>query len=147
MDSNEDIDKLLVHDEATENIVLQEDVLSTGDERTDNLLKEITSEEHSYKTKELFAVNPTDLENEFQDHSTLEDLPSSETTAESQDMFDNYAENQLEGDDMFGDEAFKPASEGNKDYCLEFFSYIPNSIQRTSKTLFPKACYCIGIPR
>lgn len=110
MDSNEDIDKLLVHDEATENIVLQEDVLSTGDERTDNLLKEITSEEHSYKTKELFAVNPTD-QNEFQDHSTLEDLPSSETTAESQDMFDNYAENQLEGDDMFGDEAFKPASE------------------------------------
>ena len=33
MDSNEDIDKLLVHDEVTETSVLQNDVLSTGNER------------------------------------------------------------------------------------------------------------------
>ena len=112
MDSNEDIDKLLVHDEATENDVLQEDVLSTGNERTDNLLKEITSEGHSYKSAELFAVNPADLENEFQDHNTLDEMLSSERTAEIEDMFERDAENQSEEDDQFGDDAFKPANEG-----------------------------------
>ena len=111
-DSNEDIDKLLVHDEATENAVLTDDVLHTGNERTDNLLKEITREEHPYKSAELFKVNPADLENEFQDHRTLEDLGSSEKTGEVEDMFKQDAENQKEEDDQFGDDAFKPASEG-----------------------------------
>ena len=111
-DSNEDIDKLLVHDEATENAVLTDDVLHTGNERTDNLLKEITREERPYKSAELFKVNPADLENEFQDHRTLEDLRSSEKTAEVEDMFKQDAENQKEEDDQFGDDAFKPASEG-----------------------------------
>ncbi|KAM7431597.1 Transforming acidic coiled-coil-containing protein 2 [Porites harrisoni] len=110
-DSNEDIDKLLVHDEATENAVLTDDVLHTGNERTDNLLKEITREEHPYKSAELFKVNPADLQNEFQDHRTLEDLSSSEKTAEVEDMFKQDAENQKEEDDQFGDDAFKPASE------------------------------------
>lgn len=111
IDSNEDIDKLLLHDEATETAVLTDDVLHTGNERTDNLLKEITSVEHSYKSAELFKVNPADLENEFQDHKTLDDLASSEKTAEVQDMFEQNAEDQLEEDDQFGDDAFKPASE------------------------------------
>ena len=123
MDSNEDIDKLLVHDELTENSVLQDDVLSTGNERTDNLLKEITSEEHPYKSAELFTVNPAELENEFQDNKTLDDLESSEKTAEVQDMFERDAEYQHdEEEDQFGDEAFKPASEGMK---LELFFIIP----------------------
>ena len=112
IDSNEDIDKLLVHDEATENSVLTDDVLHTGNERTDNLLKEITSVEHSYKSAGLFKVNPADLENEFQDHKTLDDLTSSEKTAEVQDMFERDAEEQQEEDDQFGDDAFRPASEG-----------------------------------
>ena len=112
IDSNEDIDKLLLHDEATETAVLTDDVLHTGNERTDNLLKEITSVEHSYKSAELFKVNPADLENEFQDHKTLDDLASSEKTAEVQDMFEQNAEDQWEEEDQFGDDAFKPASEG-----------------------------------
>lgn len=110
-DSNEDISKLLVHDEETEASVLQNDVLSTGNERTDNLLREITSEEHPYKTAELFAVNPIDLENEFQDHDAGEDMFLGEKTAEVQDMFERDAELQCEEDDQFGDDAFKPASE------------------------------------
>ena len=114
MDSNEDIDKLLVHDELAENTALQDDVLHTGNERTDNLLKEITSEEHSYKSAQLFTVNPADLENEFQDQKTLEDLPRSEKTDEVQDMFGQDAGNQQEEEDQFGDDAFKPASEGVK---------------------------------
>ena len=106
-----------MHDEATENAVLTDDVLHTGNERTDNLLKEITREEHPYKSAELFKVNPADLENEFQDHRTLEDLSSSEKTAEVEDMFKQDAENQKEEDDQFGDDAFKPASEGK--YMLQ----------------------------
>ena len=110
MDSNEDIDKLLA---PHENDNLDDDVLSTGNTRTDNLLKEITSDERSYKSAELFSVNPLDLENEFQEDRALEDLVNSEKTAEVQDMFAKDAEYQQEEDDQFGDDAFKPASEGN----------------------------------
>lgn len=110
MDSNEDIDKLLA---PHENDNLEGDVLSTGNERTDNLLKEITSDERSYKSAELFSVNPSDLENEFQDGKALEDLVGSEKTEEVQDLFEKDAENQQEEDNQFGDDAFKPASEGN----------------------------------
>lgn len=112
MDSNEDIDKLLASHE-NDNLEDDDDVLSTGNTRTDNLLKEITSEEHCYKSAELFSVNPSELENEFQENDTLEDLVSSEKTAEVEDLFEQDAENQQEDDDQFGDDAFKPASEGN----------------------------------
>lgn len=112
MDSNEDIDKLLA---PHENDTLDEDdVLSTGNARTDNLLKEITSDERSYKSAELFSVNPSDLENEFQEGKALEDIVSCEKTDEVQDLFERDAENQQEEDDQFGNDAFKPASEGNK---------------------------------
>ncbi len=110
MDSNEDIDKLLA---PHENDSLEDDVLSTGNTRTDNLLKEITSDERSYKSAELFSVNPVDLENEFQEGQALEDLTSSEKTAAVQDFFVRDAENQQEDDDQFGDDGFKPASEGS----------------------------------
>lgn len=113
MDSNEDIDKLLA---PHENDSLEDDVLSTGNTRTDNLLKEITSDERSYKSAELFSVNPSDLENEFQEGQTLEDLVSSEKTVAVQDLFARDAENQQEEDDQFGDDGFKPASEGTCSY-------------------------------
>jgi len=109
MDSNEDIDKLLA---PHENDNLEDDLLSTGNTRTDNLLKEITSDERSYKSAGLFSVNPSDLENEFQEDQALEDLVSSEKTADIQDLFAKDAENQQEDDNQFGDDAFKPASEG-----------------------------------
>lgn len=115
MDSNEDINKLLAPHE-TDN--LDDDVLSTGNTRTDNLLKEITSDERSYKSAELFSVNPVDLENEFQEDQPLEDLVSSEKTEEVQDMFAKDAENQQEDDDQFGDDEFKPASEGNYHFFI-----------------------------
>ena len=89
-------------------------MLSTGNAHTDNLLKEITSEEHSYKSAELFSVNPSELENEFQERNTLnEDVISGEKTEDVQALFEKDAVNQVEVDDQFGDEAFKPASEGN----------------------------------
>ena len=111
IDSNEDINKLLAPHE-NENI--EDDVLSTGNGHTDNLLKEITSEEHSYKSAELFSVNPSELENEFQERNTLsEDVISGEKTEDVQALFEKDAVNQVEVDDQFGDEAFKPASEGN----------------------------------
>ncbi|XP_078357818.1 uncharacterized protein LOC144642671 isoform X1 [Oculina patagonica] len=109
MDSNEDIDKLLAPHE-NDNLE-EDDVLSTGNERTDNLLKEITSDERSYKSAELFSVNPSDLENEFQDGNALEELVGSEKSEEVQDLFEKDAEIQQEEDDQFGDDAFKPASE------------------------------------
>lgn len=108
MDSNEDIDKLLA---PHENDNLEDDVLLMGNTRTDNLLKEITSDERSYKSAGLFSVNPSDLENEFQEDQALEDLVSSEKTADIQDLFAKDAENQQEDDNQFGDDAFKPASE------------------------------------
>ena len=111
IDSNEDINKLLA---PHENDNVEDDVLSTGNAHTDNLLKEITSEEHSYKSAELFSVNPSELENEFQERNTLnEDVISGEKTEDVQAMFEKDAVNQVEVDDQFGDEAFKPASEGN----------------------------------
>lgn len=110
MDSNEDIEKLLA---PHENDNIEDDVLSTGNARTDNLLREITSEEHSYKSAELFSVNPSELENEFQEDKPLEDLIGGEKTEEVEDLFEKNAEDQLEMDDQFGDEMFKPASEGN----------------------------------
>ena len=89
-------------------------MLSTGNAHTDNLLKEITSEEHSYKSAELFSVNPSELENEFQERNTLnEDVISGEKTEDVQALFEKDAVNQVEVDDQFEDEAFKPASEGN----------------------------------
>ena len=117
MDSNEDIDKLLVHNEVTETSILENDVLSTGNERADNLLKEITSKDHPYKSAGLFAVNPTDLEKEFQEDSVGDDMFSGEKSAEVQDMFERNAGNQLEEDDQFGDNEFKPATEGD---CIFF---------------------------
>jgi len=111
MDSNEDIDKLLVHDEVTETSVLQNDVLSTGNERADNLLKEITSEDHPYKSAGLFAVDPTDLEKEFQEDNIGDEVFSGEKSAEVEDMFERNAGNQLEENDQFGDNEFKPATE------------------------------------
>lgn len=113
MDSNEDIDKLLVHDEVTETSALQNDVLSTGNERADNLLKEITSEDHPYKSAGLFAVNPTDLEKEFQEDNIGDEVFSGEKSAEVEDMFERNAGNQLEENDQFGDNEFKPATEGD----------------------------------
>lgn len=74
-------------------------------------MKEITSDERSYKSAGLFSVNPSDLENEFQEDQALEDLVSSEKTVDIQDLFAKDAENQQEDDDQFGDDAFKPASE------------------------------------
>ena len=117
MDSNEDIDKLLVHNEVTETSILESDVLSTGNERADNLLKEITSKDHPYKSAGLFAVNPTDLEKEFQEDNVGDDMFSGEKSAEVQDMFERNAGNQLEEDDQFGDNEFKPATEGD---CIFF---------------------------
>ena len=88
-------------------------MLSTGNARTDNLLKEITGEGRSYKSAELFSVNPSELENEFQEGKTLnEDLSSGEKAEDVIAIFEKDAENQPEIDDQFGDEAFKPASEG-----------------------------------
>lgn len=117
MDSNEDIDKLLVHNEVTETSILENDVLSTGNERADNLLKEITSKDHPYKSAGLFAVSPTDLEKEFQEDNVGDDMFSGEKSAEVQDMFERNAGNQLEEDDQFGDNEFKPATEGD---CIFF---------------------------
>ena len=123
MDSNEDIDKLLVHDEVTETSALQNDVLSTGNERADNLLKEITSEDHPYKSAGLFAVNPTDLEKEFQEDNIGDEVFSGEKSAEVEDMFERNAGNQLEENDQFGDNEFKPATEGD---FVPFFWYVTN---------------------
>lgn len=76
LDSNEDINNLLA---PHENDNIEDDVLSTGNARTDNLLKEITGEGRSYKSAELFSVNPSELENEFQEGKTPnEDLSSGE---------------------------------------------------------------------
>lgn len=109
LDSNEDINNLLA---PHENDNIEDDVLSTGNARTDNLLKEITGEGRSYKSAELFSVNPSELENEFQEGKTPnEDLSSGEKAEDVIAIFEKDAENQPEIDDQFGDEAFKPASE------------------------------------
>ena len=110
--SNEDLDKLLTpHDDLPEN---EEGELYTGNNTADNLLREITDEKHSYKSAGLFVVNPSDLENEFQDNNISSESPFSGVTQEVEDTFEKLAEGQREENDQFRDEDFRPASEGEK---------------------------------
>ena len=117
MDSNEDIDKLLApHDNLPENEDQDFGVPPAENNRSDNLLKEITSEKHSYKSAELFKVNPSDLENEFTGSADdgVSDLASSSKTQEVEDTFQSLAESQGEEEDQFRDEDFRSADQGEK---------------------------------